>query len=342
MTLPRFAFRTFLSLAFAVGVCLILLTTQVLKAGAATLAFNLSPKIDLSLNGWGNYGRVSASPTSVNFGNVQAGSSGSELETLTNTGRSTLTITSASTNSSAFSVSGITLPATLASGNSITFTLVFKPAASGAASGSLSIVTNLHARALTIPLSGNGAASAGLTVSPASANLGSVTVGSSNTVSATLSASGASVVVSSATTTSSEFTVSGISFPLTVAAGQSVPLTVHFSPTSSGAAAGTLSFVSNAVNSPAVESLTGTGTAATQHDVNLSWSSSSSTVSGYNVYRGTLSGGPYGKINSSSDPGTSFSDTSVQANETYYYVVTGVNSAGEESAYSNQVTAVVP
>jgi fibronectin type 3 domain-containing protein len=96
------------------------------------------------------------------------------------------------------------------------------------------------------------------------------------------------------------------------------------------------------VNSPAVESLTGTGTAATQHDVNLSWSSSSSTVSGYNVYRGTLSGGPYGKINSSSDPGTSFSDTSVQANETYYYVVTGVNSAGEESAYSNQVTAVVP
>jgi fibronectin type 3 domain-containing protein len=55
-----------------------------------------------------------------------------------------------------------------------------------------------------------------------------------------------------------------------------------------------------------------------------------------------MSGGPYGKITGSPDSSTSYSDTSVQAGLTYYYVVTGVNSQGTESSYSNQVTAAVP
>jgi fibronectin type 3 domain-containing protein len=38
----------------------------------------------------------------------------------------------------------------------------------------------------------------------------------------------------------------------------------------------------------------------------------------------------------------SFEDDSVQAGTTYYYVVTAVNSSGEESTDSNQATAVVP
>jgi fibronectin type 3 domain-containing protein len=149
-------------------------------------------------------------------------------------------------------------------------------------------------------------------------------------------------VVSGATTTSSEFTVSGVSFPVTIAAGKTASISVKFTPNSSGTATGKLSFTANAASSPAVESLTGTGTGASQHGALLSWKAGSSSVSGYDVYRSTTSGGPYSKVNSSLDSSTSYSDATVQANETYYYVVTGVNSEGSQSGYSNQVEAVVP
>ena len=89
---------------------------------------------------------------------------------------------------------------------------------------------------------------------------------------------------------------------------------------------------------------TGTGAAATpvQHSVALSWSPSSSSITGYNVYRGTVSSGPYTKINPSLDTTTSYTDSTVQSGQTYFYVTTAVGTDGVESSYSNQVTAVVP
>jgi hypothetical protein len=172
--------------------------------------------------------------------------------------------------------------------------------------------------------------------------LASVTVGTSKTMAASLSAVGSSVVISSATTTSSEFTLSGTTFPMTVSAGKSVSLTVKFVPQSSGAASGNLSFVSNASNSPTVQGLTGTGVAASQHHANLSWTATTSSVAGYNIYRGTQTGGPYSKLDTSLDASISFSDSTVLAGQTYYYVVTGVNSQGTESAYSGEAKAVIP
>lgn len=87
-----------------------------------------------------------------------------------------------------------------------------------------------------------------------------------------------------------------------------------------------------------------TATAATQqsHSVSLSWTASTSTVSGYNVYRSTVSGSGFGKLNSSILSGLTFSDTSVQAGITYFYVATAVDSGGDESANSNQVSATIP
>jgi hypothetical protein len=52
-----------------------------------------------------------------------------------------------------------------------------------------------------------------------------------------------------------------------------------------------------------------------------------------NVYRASVSGGPYTKIYSSSTPITSYNDTGCTG--ACYYVVTGVNANGE-SAYSNE------
>jgi fibronectin type 3 domain-containing protein len=63
---------------------------------------------------------------------------------------------------------------------------------------------------------------------------------------------------------------------------------------------------------------------------------------GYNVFRGTQSGGPYQAINSSLVPATDYTDNSVAAGATYYYVLTSVNSEGLESVYSNPVKAVIP
>ena len=89
-------------------------------------------------------------------------------------------------------------------------------------------------------------------------------------------------------------------------------------------------------------SVTGTGTPAPQHSVSLSWTASTSTVVGYNVYRGTQTGGPYVAVTGSPDASTTYTDNSVQAGQTYYYVVTAVDGSGNESVYSNQAQAVVP
>jgi len=77
------------------------------------------------------------------------------------------------------------------------------------------------------------------------------------------------------------------------------------------------------------------------HRVSLTWQASTSNdVVAYNVYRGTIPGS-YGLLNSM-NAGTSYDDTSVQNGQTYFYVVTAINSAGAESSYSNQTQAVIP
>lgn len=77
--------------------------------------------------------------------------------------------------------------------------------------------------------------------------------------------------------------------------------------------------------------------------VTLTWTASvSSGVAGYRVFRGTVSGGPYTQITSSPVSGVSYVDSTVESGRTYYYVVTAVDAAGNQSVYSNQATAVVP
>jgi hypothetical protein len=89
--------------------------------------------------------------------------------------------------------------------------------------------------------------------------------------------------------------------------------------------------------------LGGTCQTDSAHSVSLNWTASiSPNVSGYNVYRGTSSSGPYTKVNPTLIVGTSYQDTAVQAGQTYYYVATAVDSSAIESAYSNQAPAVIP
>jgi hypothetical protein len=285
-------------------------------------------------------GRLAANPTSISFGSVQVGNTASKSEVLTNTGTSSVTISRISASGSGFSVSGVSVPLTLAAGHSVTFTTSFKPTASGSANGAISVASNASNSNLSIGESGSGTSSGALAISPGTLNFGSVTVGAKKTLPATLTANGASVTVKSASISSNEYSISGLALPKTLAAGQSISFSVTFAPKSSGSANASLAFSTG--TTPAQASLVGSGGAATSHQVSLSWRASTSTVIGYNIYKGTKSGGPYALVNSSPEASTNFADTSVVGGTTYYYVVTAVNSKGVESVYSNQAAATVP
>lgn len=96
---------------------------------------------------------------------------------------------------------------------------------------------------------------------------------------------------------------------------------------------------------------------AAQHSVILTWTAPAAqagiTISGYNVYRVTSPGteimGQHPTF-PNIVPGTTFTDTTVNAGEVWYYVVTswcqscanGSGGSGTESVFSNEVKATVP
>jgi hypothetical protein len=182
-----------------------------------------------------------------------------------------------------------------------------------------------------------------LSASPSSLAFGNVTDGTSSKQTVTLkNSSNSSVSVSKIAVSGTYFSVGGLTTPVTLAAGQTAGFSVTFAPTTAGAFTGSVAVTSTASNSALSIALSGTGAAASTHKAMLSWTPSTSTVSGYNVYRGTQKGGPYTKITSSLVPGANYSDLTVQAGLTYYYVVTSVMSNGAESVHSSEVSATIP
>ena len=305
---------------------------------------NSNSPLSVPLSGTGISPPSVLQPTSstISFGSVQVGNSTTQSETLTNSGNSSVSITQANLSGAAFSVSGLNLPLTLIPGQSFTFGVIFAPNSAGSVTGSLSVVSNASNSPLTISLGGTGTAAGQLVVTPTTLDFGSIVVGTSTSLAGTLTATGSSVTVSSATSNSSEFTLSGLSFPVTLAAGQSASFSFTFRPQASGTDTASISFISNASNSPTVASMTGSGALSPLHSVDLSWTPSTSAVVGYNIYRSGTSDGPYAKINPALNAAAAYTDNTVQAGVTYYYVTTAVDASGVESVYSNQAPAVVP
>jgi len=300
-----------------------------------------STSATVSLSGTGaTPGQLSASASSLNFANVQVGGSVTATDSLTNTGGASLSISQAAVTGAGFSISGLNGPITLNPGASVTFSAVFTPQSPGGAIGGISVSSNASDPTVTVSLSGNGTAPGQLILTPTALGFGNVTVGTNVSQTSSLSASGTSVTVSSASLSSGEFSLTGISLPVTIAAGQSVPFTVTFAPQTPGTASAALSFTGNASNSPA-ETLSGNGVAPPQHSVSLTWTDSGSGIVSYNVYRGSVSGGPYTQV-SSAVASAAYSDSSVAAGQTYYYVTTAVDGTGSESAYSNEAQVVIP
>jgi hypothetical protein len=188
---------------------------------------------------------------------------------------------------------------------------------------------------ITLYRSGKGQ----LTASPSTFEFGNVTVGSQLSQTGTLTAGKSSVTVYTANWNGPGFSLSGISFPLTIPAGKTASFTASFAPQTAGTATGTLSFLTNALNSTEPQQLVGDGVSK-QHKVDLSWIAVP-LVQGYYVYRGVQTGGPYAKV-SALQPSASYVDSTVTSGQSYYYVVTSFSAGSGESNYSGEVRAVIP
>jgi hypothetical protein len=313
-------------------------------SGNITVASSQGASAVIPVSGGGVQAALTVTPPSVSFGNVTVGIPNSQTIQLTNSGTGVLTISQVSATGTGYSTSALMLPLSLNPSQTMTFNVQFAPPAASSASGSVSIVSNAPNSPAVIGLSGSGVASTqALSFSAHNLSFGSVDTGASATQSVTVTNSGnANVTISSILAAGTGFSLSGAGTPATLTPTQSLTFGVIFSPTVAGNATGTVTVASNASGSPATIALSGTGAQPSSHTVALSWQASASVVSGYNVYRSTTSGSGYVKINSSPLGGLAYTDSNLQSATTYYYVTTAVDSSGNESTYSNQVSAVIP
>ena len=135
------------------------------KKGTATGSITVtsddpkSPTVNVQGTGVSSGGgtTLTISPSSLDFGNVKVGTTASLQTTLTATGGS-VTISSDSTNSSEFSITGLALPVTLASGKSVQATIQFTPNASGNATGKAGFVSDAGNSPTLVNLTGTGVA----------------------------------------------------------------------------------------------------------------------------------------------------------------------------------------
>ena len=288
--------------------------------------------------------QLHCSPCNHSFGAVVIGSSASFTIQLTNTGNNLLRITAKTVTGPAYSTGKFALPLKLQPGQSTQLQVIFTPTQRGYAPGTITLTSNDPKSPLGMRFHGNGyyPNAAQLGVSPSTLNFGDVNVGSSSSLQATLTASNGAVTISSDGTTSSEYAIVGLGLPVTLRSGQSLGVTIQFTPNASGKASAQAGFTSNAKNSPTVEQLTGTGVAKVAHSVYLSWAAGDGNAVGYNVYRSTAANGSFQAINTALDASTNYTDSTVASGTTYYYVTTEVNAQGQESGYSNEVSVAIP
>jgi N,N-dimethylformamidase beta subunit-like protein/centrosomal CEP192-like protein/ASPM-SPD-2-Hydin domain-containing protein/HYDIN/CFA65/VesB family protein len=219
---------------------------------------------------------VTLSPTSVNFGNQNVGTtSATRIVTLTNSGNAPLTITSiglSGANAADFAQTSTCpiSPNTLAAGANCTISVTFTPSATGARSASVSISDNASGSPQSVPLAGTGVTPApGVTLNPTSVSFGNQNVGTTSaTQTITLTNSGTSALtitsIALAGTNPADFAESSTCplSPSTLAAGANCTISVTFSPSVAGARSASVSISDNASGSPHSVPLSGTGVTA--------------------------------------------------------------------------------
>jgi Abnormal spindle-like microcephaly-assoc'd, ASPM-SPD-2-Hydin len=329
-----------------------ILTVAYKPTSAGTLTASLAitsnatdPSVGVGINATATLSTLAATPSFVSLGIVVVGRDTTQTIRLQNIGTSQVTISAITPSVSSIAISGVTPPIRLAPGTSATFTAAYKPAAAGSIAGKITVTSNAVGSPTIIDLSATAAAATvQLTPSATSLSFGSVAVGSSGTNQLTVKSTGnldASIL---------KVTVSGTGFVLGTSAAsvildpsQAQSFAVNFDPKTAGSLTGTLTITSSAANSPLNIALSGTGVAAgAEHTVALTWEPSTSSVTGYFVYRGSKPSGPFTQLNSSPESSPSYSDGTVSNGQVYYYRVTAVDSSNIQSADSNEVSVTIP
>jgi hypothetical protein len=185
--------------------------------------------------------------------------------------------------------------------------------------------------------------SASLSAIPSSLGFGSQVLNTPTTQITKITNTGnVAVAITQDSIVGSGFSV-GITTPINLNPAQSVNVPVVFNPGAAGTVNGGLVLMSNGTTVLSVP-LAGTGLTPQAHSVDIAWDpSTSATLQGYNVYRGTVSGGPYNKISATLATSTLlFTDTTPVSGKQYFYVVTAVDTSGAESAASAQVAVTIP
>ena len=249
--------------------------------------------------------------------------------------------------SATYSISGTISPAAGGSGATLTLSGAASAATTADSSGSYTFTGLANGTYAIIPshtgytfsptsqsvtVSGANVTAINFTDTPQSA-----TYSISGTISPTAGGSGATVILSGAagattlTNASGSYSFSALTNGLYTVTPSNTGY--MFSPPS-------MNVTINAGNVPGVNF---TATVQSAHSVALSWIASTSTVAGYNVYRSTVSGTQYTKVNPSLVVGSlAYTDTTVLGGMIYYYVTTAVDASGNESVHSNEVSANIP
>ena len=295
---------------------------------------------------------VSVTPAEINFKSVVVGQKNSQPLQITNTGSKSVDLSALHISGANFSLQSAKAPIILAPGNNLTITVLFAPSAPATENGAFTISSPDLKTPLSVPLLGSGEEPApALEASPSSINFGSHALNSSNFQTVTLTNTGnVGLTVNAVSIVGVGYSITGLSSGVSLSPGQTLQFQVWFHPTTSGTSAATLvanvsplpSPLKLAVSGSATISSTGSPTSASSHSVTLNWNPSASSVSGYHVYRGGASGGPYSRISSAVVTTLNYSDSSVLSGGSYFYVVTAVGTDGLESPFSNEVSADIP
>jgi Cep192 domain 4/HYDIN/CFA65/VesB-like, Ig-like domain len=149
--------------------CTLVFTPTVIGtvSGSTKITSNASnSSLTLALNGSGIAASrtLTATPTSVNFGNESVGSANTLSVSLKNTGNSSITVSSVSVTATDVVAGGGISGATLAPGQSATLTVTFAPKQAEAVSGSVKISSNATGSPMSLGVTGAGVAATGHSV----------------------------------------------------------------------------------------------------------------------------------------------------------------------------------
>ena len=189
------------------------------------------------------------------------------------------------------------------------------------------------------PVSG----SASLSATPSSLGFGTQALNTTMTQTVKITNTGTAAIAITQDTVAGPGFSAGVTTPINLNAAQGVNVPVVFNPGAAGTVNGSLTLVSNGTTVLSVP-LSGTGLTPLAHSVDVAWDASvSSTLQGYNVYRSTVTGGPYTKLSATLSPTTLlFTDTTPVSGKKYFYVVTAVNTSGAESSASTEAAVTIP